>query len=389
MNRKDICFNVGTHNCTESNLFLRKFYDLMSRNVKIGWEFIGFRENKKIFIGYSSFGEMWIDYKERGKINNIIISPSEENYTLVEKVLHEAKNTYLSSLINYKVTFGVKKEDICFMHQAYNNISFSYDDVNKINLLTFNVKAFGSFDFKYVITQKINYVKHLLCTYTNMIFEVSFITASKGDYECSDIENKKYNNEWVDTSDILINNEELILSPDFYTILSHVLVELQYERELRLILNSMQQLYIANIMNRDTIRSAEYIIPGYVDLINTTLISSLEPISNIDADEPETCKACGQLKYSIRKKVKDLCQRYLPDSITKMIANELYADRSKFLHEGNPRTNEFYCGCCVPLLDPVDGKEIMQPGCHVDINMFEYVSYIIRKIIEQKFNEEN
>ncbi len=88
MNRKDICFNVGTHNCTESNLFLRKFYDLMSRNVKIGWEFIGFRENKKIFIGYSSFGEMWIDYKERGKINNIIISPSEENYTLVQRKLN-------------------------------------------------------------------------------------------------------------------------------------------------------------------------------------------------------------------------------------------------------------------------------------------------------------
>lgn len=59
-------------------------------------------------------------------------------------------------------------------------------------------------------------------------------------------------------------------------------------------------------MKRDAFSSGEYNIPGYVDLINTTLVSSLEPVANLDADEPETCKECGQLKYSIRKKVKDL-----------------------------------------------------------------------------------
>lgn len=30
MDKKEICFHVGTHNCAESNLFLRKFYEVIS-----------------------------------------------------------------------------------------------------------------------------------------------------------------------------------------------------------------------------------------------------------------------------------------------------------------------------------------------------------------------
>lgn len=58
------------------------------------------------------------------------------------------------------------------------------------------------------------------------------------------------------------------------------------------------------------------------------------------------------------------------------------------LGEGNAKTNEFYCGRCVPLLDSVNGREIMQPTCSINLNMFEYVSYIIRKVICEQLQEE-
>lgn len=389
MDKKEICFHVGTHNCAESNLFLRKFYEVMSHSMKVAWNFQSFREGKSIYVGTASFGEMWIEYQERGKIDKVRIRPeAEEYYAIVESALKEARDTCLNSFINYKVVLSVSSEEIRIRPQACGNISVSYDEERCRNLLTFNVKAFGDFDFRYVINQKANYIRHLLCIYTNAIFQVAIVGKSVEDYECADTGWQEYDYNWVDTSDIFVSETELLLSPDFYRILNFVLKDIQYERSLRLILNSAQQLFIANLMKRDAFSSGEYNIPGYVDLINTTLVSSLEPVANLDADEPETCKECGQLKYSIRKKVKDLCQKYLPDHLVKMISNDLYSDRSKFLHEGNPRTNEFYCGRCVPLLDPTSGRDIMQPACSIDLNMFEYVSYVIRKVIgEQQIDD--
>lgn len=103
-----------------------------------------------------------------------------------------------------------------------------------------------------------------------------------------------------------------------------------------------------------------------------------------------SCGSCSEFRTPLRgeQQAKDLCQKYLPDHLVKMISNDLYSDRSKFLHEGNPRTNEFYCGRCVPLLDPTSGRDIMQPACSIDLNMFEYVSYVIRKVIgEQQLDD--
>ena len=58
---------------------------------------------------------------------------------------------------------------------------------------------------------------------------------------------------------------------------------------------------------------AEWNMPGYTDLINTLMISALEPLSNIYGVNPERCNECGNIRYSIRKKVRDLCNMYLPE----------------------------------------------------------------------------
>ena len=38
---------------------------------------------------------------------------------------------------------------------------------------------------------------------------------------------------------------------------------------------------------------AEWNMPGYTDLINTLMISALEPLSNIYGVKPERCNECG------------------------------------------------------------------------------------------------
>lgn len=187
MDKKEICFHVGTHNCAESNLFLRKFYEVMSHSMKVAWNFQSFREGKSIYVGTASFGEMWIEYQERGKIDKVRIRPeAEEYYAIVESALKEARDTCLNSFINYKVVLSVSSEEIRIRPQACGNISVSYDEERCRNLLTFNVKAFGDFDFRYVINQKANYIRHLFCIYTNAIFQVAVVGKSVEDYECAD-----------------------------------------------------------------------------------------------------------------------------------------------------------------------------------------------------------
>lgn len=384
MNKYEVKFYVGTNDAVESNLYLRCFYELMSHNIKVAWNYQSFREGNKIHVGFAAFGEVWIDYKERGKINNIYISTdNEEMYSLVSNNLKVAKELYKNGFVDYMVCLGIESDDeIIIKDQSYNNVSVHFDKESQENIISFGIKAFGDFDCKYVVTQKINYIKHLLCVYTNILFEIKSYKWIKGFYECCDEGMHIQDNDWVENSDLFVTYQELVLPSDFFVILGWVLNTEQYVRELRLVLNSAQQLYCANLMKRDVLRSGEYNIPGFVDLINTTLVSALEPLSNIGASKAETCSECGQLKYSIRKKVKDLCSKYLPEHLVKMIADELYSDRSAFLHEGNAKTNEFYCGRCMPLMDPVDGRSMMLPASFINFNMFDYVSYVIRKVVK-------
>lgn len=51
MDKKEICFHVGTHNCAESNLFLRKFYEVMSHSMEGRMEFPELSRRKKYLCG--------------------------------------------------------------------------------------------------------------------------------------------------------------------------------------------------------------------------------------------------------------------------------------------------------------------------------------------------
>ena len=155
----------------------------------------------------------------------------------------------------------------------------------------------------------------------------------------------------------------------------------EYNSEYRLLLNASQEIYICKkMLDGISKNGAEWNMPGYTDLINTLMISALEPLSNIYGVKPERCNECGNIRYSIRKKVRDLCNMYLPEYIAKEIYDKGYGDRSAFLHEGNPVTNEFYCGHCVPLINPADGRSIIFPTAYSNFNLFDYVTYIFRKV---------
>ena len=58
MDKKEICFHVGTHNCAESNLFLRKFYEVMSHSMKVAWNFQSSRRKKYLCGNRKLWGDV-------------------------------------------------------------------------------------------------------------------------------------------------------------------------------------------------------------------------------------------------------------------------------------------------------------------------------------------
>lgn len=387
----DIQFDVSSNNCEDSNLFLRKFYEALFQDGKGGWFFQANREDKVIYIGSTNYGEMWLGYKERGKIDKIYFQTrSSEAHDLVEAALKCAKQNH-STMKQYTVAAVFHTQDILFCDMRRNGIEItSKEDADKrITSVIFPVYAFGKFDLEYVITHKVNYLKYLLCVYTNIIFHCVSVTYTEGEYNVTDNDWQQPDTDWIDVDEQFIDEKNKIMSlcSDFFDLFRIVIDAFEYRREIRLILNAAQEIFCSKKMiNSITHDGAQWNMPGYTDLANTLMISALEPLSSIYGVEPDRCKECGNLKYSIRKKVRDLCNKYLPEFLAKEIYDKGYAERSSFLHEGRATTNEFYCGHCVPLINPADGRSMLNPSARVDYNLFDYVSYIFRKITSDVLN---
>lgn len=388
----DIKFKVCSNSSEESNLFLRRFYEELFRYEKIGWLFQSYRKNNIIYVGQMNYGDMWISYKEKGKIDSIFIKThSDKANNLVNEALKNAKDKQ-KEFKTYTITVIFDTDDIIFYDMRKNGIRIYSEEIdNKVfTKIKFSIKAFGTYDLEYIKTQKVNYLKHLFCSYTNMLFKCIKIEYSEEKLSISDNIWQEPDSNWIDIDELFINKEQRIVSlcTNFFDILLNIIHVFEYDKKLRLLLNASQEIYyskkmIGNLMNN----GKEWNMPCYTDLVNTLMISVLEPLSNIHERKPERCDKCNNLKYSIREKIKNLCNKYFPENITKEIFNDRYNERSSFLHEGNPITNEFYCGHCVPLINPLDGRSIMFPITVVHFNMFDYVTYIFRRVCNDVINE--
>lgn len=390
----DIKFDVCSNNSEDSNLFLRKFYEELSKYDKVGWNFQPYREDKVIHIGETNCGEMWLAYKERGRISKIYFKThSEEMQKHVEEALKCAKHNH-NNMKQYTVTVVFDTSDIMFCTMSRNGIQISSAEIagRIFTSVIFTVYAFGEYDLEYIKTQKVNYLRHLLCAYTNIIFNCVKITCNEGTYATYDNDWKEPDHDWIDVEDEFVNNKTISLRSEFFAILKKIIDTFEYNREIRLLLNASQEIFCSKKMINNVLQNGDdWNMPGYTDLINTLIISALEPLSNIYGVKPERCNECGNLKYSIRKKVRDLCKTYLPEHIAKELYDRGYGERSAFLHEGNPVTNEFYCGHSVPLINPVDGRSILFPVAYLNLNVFDYVTFIFRKITSDilKMKENN
>jgi hypothetical protein len=114
-------------------------------------------------------------------------------------------------------------------------------------------------------------------------------------------------------------------------------------------------------------------------------VSTLETVAATFPFEKKVCVTCSQPVFSISKRVEALVKNYLGDFVAQTIKRH-YNSRSKFVHEGTLNSKYNYSGVSIPQLDPSTSS-----GCHIqssapDINLREFTSFILRKVIVEKIN---
>lgn len=135
---------------------------------------------------------------------------------------------------------------------------------------------------------------------------------------------------------------------------------------------------------RTKLMNARDVCDNSYEMAVVSYFSSLEVLSTIVYEESkERCKTCNQLNFRISARVKDLLIKYLGEDMGKYL-HKYYASRSQFLHTGNSLTSP-YIGTTIPQL-VVDNAVNVELIFEVPLlNLREYVSYCIRRVIKDYF----
>ena len=381
---EQVVVEVTAKDVEESNHILRKLYEELSKTKPMRWQFSTFRNNTDMFLGFSNFGEVWIHYKVKGKIDKIsFLRCKEEDQALIEAAIKEADSNH-EKMLDYSVIAEFPIKTVVLAEMAKDQINITgkkIDDCNSRIIATFNIAAYGDYDVNYLVQQKVNYLRLLLAVYTNKALDYPRIRIAKGARDIPDLFWSGYDEEWIDSFYESTGDENAVLLPDFFTLFWYVLNHDCYSENIRLVLNAAQDYFCAALMKKRLIEDGADRLPGIVDSINTMLISALEPLSCIGREKPQTCPTCGNKIYKISSHIRELCDEYLGETLAKQIVDIGYKNRSTFLHEGFAQTNEIYCGNSYPQLNPVTKREISWVAPKIEEEYFDFVSYIIRKKI--------
>lgn len=166
------------------------------------------------------------------------------------------------------------------------------------------------------------------------------------------------------------------------SILSIVLKGDQHAADLDLLLNSARMLFTSQQIESGLQFPNE---PGISDIINSTMISSIEPLASFIDRRVMRCDCCGNPRYSVVAKIRTLLSKYVSLDFAKYFTKQFYSMRSSLFHEGKMISNLTKSNACYPLIDPLNTKEMLIPTGIVLMNLKEYSSYVFRKMIHEYY----
>lgn len=230
--------------------------------------------------------------------------------------------------------------------------------------------AFDPDDAIHLAASKIQQVCDLLSVFTNSYVKMTKLICSNSFTDINQSSDFSGDLDWID--DHPIENGLITLA--------------NYQK---LIINQMLQGNIKSqfVSGAAHFNNAAYLLRDYslskgaiTDTAIVLYVSALEAFAmtkEVTKDSCSSCSSCGQVKYSIRRRVLDLVDEFLPKHLVKFI-DGYYASRSKFLHEGIHSSTNNYFGKSIPQLSPNSDSGCHMPATIMQINLRDYVSYIFR-----------
>jgi hypothetical protein len=386
----EILTNLNLTSNEESNTFLRALWAEFRQSFgKCAWQYSPRKDgqNKRVYFGYVDIGigskslSVSISYKQKGVIKEIFFKEnfgefSQENRQKILNSVDKArKNKNNLETYQFKSIF----ESNSLAITSYCGFHFKIDIVNDVtNSILFEAKGFDEVDAATEAKRMLVKILDFLSVCTNSIFVIASLDIS--------------------TEDEFKPGDEDIFIQDFDWIDDHPRIG-NY-----LALWEKQKKFIDNIilgkfdLNHPFIRASSHfhsahklwlqssVIDNKIEISNVLYVSALEVVTELYPLENSSCNQCGQKKYSIRKRVKEITRLHLNDYIEGFI-DDYYSTRSKYLHAGILSSDVSYIGVSIPQLDPSSASGCGSQISMSPINLSEFVGYILRSVFLTQIGE--
>lgn len=401
--------NIGISNIEESNDFLKSLWAQMEKEFeKCGWHFSPVKKNNRIFLGFMRIGDLGelsvsISYKQKGTINNLYFELGNDRQEI-------PKNSELSNRLKKVVRLARSKQgEFSFFRcsvpiESYYPIASYESEFFKTEILskegtqlTFLTKAYDEKQVNGISSKKIKQIMDFLSLETNGVFW-------RGKTSNMEQEKKVLTNELFQDDEFIdgmpIKEDCIVLSREGKQFLEQIInPHNQLSKDVEIFLKACHHFHSARKYDeqefsnallidgdsfpeeiekrKNDLKIASKMVESHVELATTLYMSALEVVTLIGA-EKNTCSACGQPKYQIASRVRDLVTEHLGEHLASDF-NYYYNLRSKYLHTGLLIEDEEFGGYVIPQLD-VDSKS----GCRevtgvALINLREYVGYCLRE----------
>lgn len=375
----DFIFGVGLKSNKETNDFLRCLWSRLAATFgKLAWQYSPYRIGNTIIVGIACIGDntylkIRLTYKQRGCVASIDFAPDgtfnhDTLYSQLKKCVKEALNPdkYIRSVL-YK---GKLDKSISFQKKSRKNFVIEGDS------LTLKVLGYDEEDcatmFKAQLLQVCNFLTFdtlryitLSNTHTGEIrqkhnFIMSLIDSQTGEVVVEKEKNKMYQN--------LVVSERMADYIDSY-------LERPYGYEEHYTnFDKSVQLFAQGVRNEELSGMVTGLPEPYAEQAIVAYMSALEIITLGDK-EPETCKCCGQMRYSIARRVTDLANAAIKG--WGEFVKGYYGDRSKYVHTGMLLSSNSYNGRSVPLMSKSSKTGMIVQVGRVGDSLRDMVKYCI------------
>ena len=371
----------------QSNLFLRAFCATLRKEFgKCAWNFSPYKDGQRNYVcfGYVDIGisesiKVIVKYKIKGVIEKVVVQGTKVDDSIAKRlvsVIDSANNAQpadkhsLIARINITTVFGNSEQKLFFENIAGEGFSILSND--EYSYLCIEFLAFDYHDAIFVGLPKANSIRDFLAACTNTKLSLQPCKELPANVKHDFRDRTKLEEDWIDG--VPIHEGTINISDNQANFISKIVAGTANHTYLKACAHfyNAQQSWSMSSINEHTLEVATVLY-----------VSALEVAAELYGNETKTCSSCGQAKYSIRRRVLDLVKLHMGDG-SKYLIDEFYQIRSKYLHAGVPLSRNNYSGSVIPQLNPESNTGCYPAVSQMPLNLMEYVSYILRKVLLDK-----